>query len=162
MRRRLAVFITAAASLGLSVADERQALSESLLALALIEKQNRDPYLYWLFATAAAEASPGTRQAVAHAVQAASAIVPALTTQLLDAASTAHGGQQDDALRTDPSWLSALRRDVQAHMAKVSLKPVHCAHADAGVLTANRIRLLRRVVCIVSSASTRTASSACP
>ena len=54
--------------------DERvlrgTALAEGLLQLALAEKAQQDPYLYWLFATAAAEVAPSTQKIVSHAVEA--------------------------------------------------------------------------------------------
>ena len=96
----------------LVTAQQPAALAESLLSLALVEK-GKDPYLYWLFATAAAEMQPGAQRMVAHAVEATSAIVPALTYPILDAAAAKHA-------RREPRWLGALREQVDRHLGQMT------------------------------------------
>ena len=88
-----------------------KSLGDALFDLARAEEQKNDPYLTWLFATAAAEVEPGRQKMAEYAVQATARIVPALATSFIDSVSASRGG--------DPAWLTVLRQKLVAHMAKL-------------------------------------------
>jgi hypothetical protein len=88
-------------------------IAEKLLAIGVTEEKD-DPYLYWLFTTAAAQLEPGNQGIATHAVQAASRIVPALANDLIDDATAAHGGRM-------PPWLKSLQQQNRKHQSSLSV-----------------------------------------